>query len=124
MVTNNEQQKVAVFVFADTISEEGLGRVVNAMMTVKEFRQAGQEARLYFDGTGTRWPQELDKPDHKAHALYSSIKNGAGGACLFCASVFGAKEAVKRSKVELLNEFEQHISVRNLLSEGYAVLNF
>jgi hypothetical protein len=24
----------------------------------------------------------------------------------------------------LLNEFEQHISVRNLLSEGYAVLNF
>ncbi|MCI0557001.1 MAG: hypothetical protein MN733_00780 [Nitrososphaera sp.] len=116
--------KIAVFVFADTGTNEDLGRVVNAMMAVKELRRAGDEARLYFDGTGTKWPDELSKKDHIAHSLYEAVKDKVSGACLFCATAFGAIESVQERKIELVNEFEQHISIKKLLSEGFSIMNF
>lgn len=116
--------KVAVFVLADTGTNEGLGRVVNALMAVKELKDSGEQVQLYFDGTGTRWPGELARKDHKANPLYESVKDKVSGACLFCATVFGAKESVQGCKVELVDEFEQHVSVKKLLSDGFSVLNF
>ena len=116
--------KVAAFVFSDTDTNEGLGRVVNAMVTIKEFKKAGDEAHLYFDGTGTKWPSVLSKKDHIAHALYESVKDTIGGACLFCATAFGAKESVQKCDVELVDEFEQHISVKKLVSEKFQIMNF
>jgi hypothetical protein len=117
-------KKVAVFVFADTETNEGLGRVVNAMITVKELKGAGDEVQLFFDGTGTRWLEELSRKDHKAHELYESVKDRVSGACLFCATVFGAKDSVQDCNVKLVNEFEQHVSVKKLLSDEYQIMNF
>jgi hypothetical protein len=117
-------KKVAIFVFADTGTNEGLGRVVNAMITVKELKEAGDEVQLYFDGTGTRWLQELSKKDHTAHELYESIKDRVSGACLFCATVFGAKDSVQDCRVKLVNEFDQHVSVKKLLSDEFQIINF
>lgn len=116
--------KAAVFVFADTETNEGLGRVVNAMITVRELKQAGDDVRLYFDGTGTRWPAVLSKKDHIAHQLYESVKDRVAGACLFCANAFGAKDSVQACSVALVDEYEQHVSVRALASGGYQVMNF
>lgn len=65
--------KVAIVILADTKTEEGLGRVYNALMTAKEFRDAGDTAKIYLDGVGTRWPAELSKQDHIAHALYEDV---------------------------------------------------
>lgn len=125
MVTNKDgSNKIAVFVLADTKTEEDLGRLVNALVAVKEFKDAGDEARLYFDGIGTRWLQELNKSDHKARGLYESVKDRVAGACLFCAAAFGAKASVQECKVELVNEFEQHVSTRSLISDGYQIINF
>jgi hypothetical protein len=117
-------KKVAVFVFADTGTNEGLGRVVNAMITVKELKEAGDEVQLYFDGTGTRWLQELSKKDHTAHELYESVKDRVSGACLFCATVFGAKGSVQDCRVKLVTEFDQHVSVKKLLSDEFQIMNF
>ncbi len=116
--------KLAVFVFSDPSTDEGLGRVVNALEAVKEFRDAGEETRLYFDGTGTRWPGELSRKDHKAHALYESVRDKAAGVCRFCATVFGAKESVEASRLKLIDEFDQHISLTKLASEGFLIMNF
>lgn len=116
--------KTAVFVFADTGTAEGLGRVVNAMVVAKELKDAGDEVRLYFDGTGTRWPEVLSKKDHVAHQLYESIKDRVAGACLFCAGAFGAKGSVQNCNVQLVDEYAQHVSVRALVSAGFQVMNF
>lgn len=91
---------------------------------MKEFKQAGDEIKLYFDGTGTRWINHLSKKDHNANVLYESVKDKVEGACSFCATVFGAKESVKECKVNLVDEFEQHISVKKLLSQGFHIRNF
>ena len=114
--------KIAIFVFADTDSKEGLGRVVNALETAKEFKN--EDVRLYFDGTGTKWPGELVKENHIAHKLYESVTGKVTGACTFCASAFGATESVKKARVQLISEFDDHISIKKLLTEGYRILNF
>ncbi len=124
MSASEKDAKIAMIVFADTETNEGLGRVVNAMITVKELKQAGDEVRLYFDGTGTKWLAELSRKDHIAHPLYESVKDKVSGACLFCATAFGAKNSVQDCKVELVDEFEQHISVKKLMSDGFRIISF
>ncbi len=114
--------KIAIFVFADTESMEGLGRIVNALEAAKEFKD--EDMRLYFDGTGTKWPAELAKEDHIAHKLYESVNGKIMGACSFCAAAFGATESVRKARVQLVSEFDDHISIRQLLSEGFQILNF
>ena len=81
--------KLAIFIFADTESKEGLGRVVNALETAKEFKN--QDVQLYFDGTGTKWPGELAKEDHIAHELYESVRGKFAGACSFCAAALARR---------------------------------
>ncbi|MDE1725841.1 MAG: hypothetical protein KGH89_01075 [Thaumarchaeota archaeon] len=116
--------KVAVFVFADVGTHEGLGRVVNALEAVKQFKEARDDVRLYFDGTGPKWIHELSKKDHIAHDLFETVKDKLEGACLFCAKAFGAKDAVQECKVDLIDEKDQHIDVRKLVSNGFLIMNF
>jgi hypothetical protein len=73
--------KAATIVFADTGSPEGLGRVVNALTTAKEFKEAGDEAVVIFDGAGTKWVDELSRPDHKYHGLFEDVRDEVAGAC-------------------------------------------
>jgi hypothetical protein len=115
--------KVLVLVLADTETKGDLGRVVNAMQTVKEFQDAGDEVRLVFDGAATRWIGELGDPAHKYHAAFESVKNRAG-ACSYCAAAFGVKTAVEKQAVALLDEFDGHPSLRQAVSDGYQVISF
>jgi hypothetical protein len=119
-----QMPKAAAVVFADTDSAEGLGRVVNAMTTVKEFKEAGDGATLIFDGAGTKWVAELSNEDHKYNELYQGVRDVVAGACSYCASAYGVKEQVERSGVELLDEYSGHPSLRQLVQDGYQVLTF
>ena len=116
--------KIAIFVLADVDSHEGLGRMVNALEATKQFKAAGDDVKLYFDGTGTKWISELNKEDHLAHKLFKSISDKIEGACLFCSSAFGAKDSVTQCNVDLIDQKDQHIDVRNLVSSGFSILNF
>jgi hypothetical protein len=84
--------KTAVLVFSDpkSGSEESLGRVFNALATVYEYKTAGEEVSMYFQGTGTRWPEQLQKTDHPAYALFKAIEDKIVGVSSGCADVFGA----------------------------------
>ncbi|CAN5616927.1 hypothetical protein BH23ACI1_BH23ACI1_32890 [soil metagenome] len=115
--------KVLVLVLADTETKGDLGRVVNAMQTVREFKEAGDEVRLVFDGAGTRWIGELGAAGHKYQALFESVKDKAG-ACSYCAGAFGVKAAVEQQAVSLLDEFDGHPSLRQAVSDGYQVISF
>lgn len=116
--------KAALVVFADTESHADLARVVNALMTAKEFKENDEEVQIVFDGAGTKWVGELSKPDNRSHGLYESVKDEVVGACGFCAAAFGVKDAVVASGIPLLEEYRQHPSLRRLISEGFEVLTF
>ena len=52
-------QKIAIVVLSDTVSDEALGRIFNALTAAKEYKEAGDEVNVTFTGTGTngspRW---------------------------------------------------------------------
>lgn len=115
--------KVLVVVLADTETKGDLGRVVNALETTKEFKEAGDEVRLVFDGAGTRWIGELGSAQHKYHGLFESVRDRAA-ACSYCARGFGVQAAVASHGVPLLDEFDGHPSLRSAVSDGFGVITF
>jgi hypothetical protein len=116
--------KAAIVVLADTTSKEGLGRISNALTSAQEFKDAGDEVTIVFDGAGTRWIPELSDPDHKYNRNFESIKDEIAGACNYCANAFGVKDEVKESGVTLLGDYKGHPSLRTLVSDDYQVITF
>lgn len=72
--------KAAIVVLADTESHENLGRIANALTSAKEFKEAGDEVTIVFDGAGTRWVPELSDPDHRLNKTFESVKDVVEGA--------------------------------------------
>lgn len=116
--------KVAIVVLADTETHEQLGRVVNALEAVKEFKEGKDDVQLIFDGAGTKWVVELSKPDHRVHALYETVKDKVSGVCSFCAQAFEVKDQVKTCGVPLVADYDGHPSFRRLLANGYQIITF
>lgn len=115
---------IAIVVLADTESNEGLGRVVNALAAAKECSEAGDEVHIVFTGTATKWPTQLVKADHPAHGLYEAVKKHIDGACGFCASAFGQTDAVQACDLKLLADSGPFMSYRQFTAVGYQVLTF
>lgn len=116
--------KVAIVVLADTESHGDLGRVVNALEAVKEFKEAKDDVQLIFDGAGTKWIPELSKSDHMLKGLFDSVKDRVSGACTFCAGAFAVKDKVQSYGIALLGEYDGHPSFKKLISQGYQVITF
>jgi hypothetical protein len=116
--------KVAIVVLADTTQADGLGRIVNALMAAKEFKDGKDDVQVIFSGAGTKWLGELADPKHKLHDVYKDVKDRIVGACGFCASAFGVTDSVKGCGVRLLEEYGTNMSFRRLLDKGYQVITF
>jgi hypothetical protein len=116
--------KAALVVLADTNSREGLGRVANALVTAAEFDEAGDEVTIVFDGAGTKWIPELADAEHKYHGRFEALKPRVAGACAYCAQAFGVRKEVEAAGVAMLDEYEQHPSLRRLVGDGYQVITF
>ena len=122
--------KIAVIILSDPKGgEEALGRVFNALALASDARRNGDETELAFVGAGTRWPAELSKADHPAHALYASVRPQVKGASCGCAAVFGASDGVAACDVPTVTDnpiagTPGLLSIRRYLSAGYQVLTF
>jgi len=123
--------KTAVIVLSDPKagSEEALGRLFNALAATYDFKQRGEEVRLYFQGTGTRWAGELGKEDHPAHALYNEVSDTVAGVSCGCADVFGAREEAEKRGFDLITDNSVPgtsglPSVAGLMDQGYRVVTF
>jgi len=116
--------KVVVVVLTDTETHESRGRVVNALEFAKELRKNDDEVAIIFDGAGTKWIPELEDEQNNTHPLYEAIKRDIVGACKFCAKAFGVINEIRESNVSLLNDYDQHPSLRNYIVEGYQIVTF
>ena len=110
--------KVAIVILADTETHESLGRVVNALEAVKEFKDAHDDIQLIIDGVGPKWIPELEKPDHKLHELYTAVKDRISGACEYRAGAFGVKDQVVACGVKLAGDYDGHSSFKNSSRRG------
>ena len=114
----------AIILFADTETPEGLGRMANALTTVKEFQEAGDDVLLIFDGAGTRWVPQLSDEEFKYHGLLEDVRGSVHGACVYCARAYGVKDAIEEAGIPLVDEYQGHPSVRDLMVKGYRVVTF
>ncbi|HMO19486.1 MAG TPA: DsrE family protein [Candidatus Melainabacteria bacterium] len=123
--------KTAVMVYADPKAgtEEALGRLFNALATTYEFKEKGDDVTLMFQGAGSRWIGELSNEKHPAFALFEAVRDKVAGVSCGCADVFGATEAVEKSGFDLIKDnpipsTSGLTSIRNLIDDGYTILNF
>jgi len=119
--------KTAIIVLSDPKggSEESLGRVFNALATAYDYKNAGKEVSILFQGAGTRWPEALQKTDHPAHELFEAVADKIQGISCACADVFGADttgyDLIKENSVPKTTGLP---SLSKLQDQGFNVLTF
>lgn len=123
--------KTAIVVFSDPKSggEEALGRLFNAFFLTLELKDKNREVELIFQGAGTRWPAEVVKATHPAHALYKAVADKVAGACGGCADVFGATEDVAAAGLKMFRDKDIPgtsgiLDLSRYLDEGYRLVTF
>src|SRR6266540_7331709 len=107
--------KAALVIFAGTEGREGVGRVANALVTAKEFKETGDDVTIVFDGAGTTWIGTLNDPSHRYHDAFEEVRDRIAGACSYCAGRYDVGQQAADARV-LLDEYEQHPSIRGLLA--------
>ncbi|MFQ5451193.1 MAG: DsrE family protein [Nitrospinaceae bacterium] len=119
--------KTAITILSDPQggSEEALGRVFNALAAAYDFKSAGKEVSILFQGAGTRWPEVLQKEDHPAHELYKAVEDKIQGVSCACADVFGANpsglDLITDNRVPKTTGLP---SLSNLQEQGFNVITF
>lgn len=123
--------KTAVVVFSDPKSggEEALGRLFNAMFLTQELKDKDQQVALIFQGAGSRWPAELAKPAHPAHALYNAVRDKVAGVCGGCADVFGATQGAEGTGLPLVRDRSLPgtngiLDLSRYLDQGFRLVTF
>lgn len=111
--------KVGIVVLADAETHGDMGRVSNALTSASEFKEAGDETTIIFDGAGTRWVPKLSDPDHMLHEPFEAVKDVVAGACHY-----HVREDIEQTDVPLLEEYSGHPSLQRLVSQGYQVITF
>lgn len=115
--------KVAVVVLAGTETKEALGRTVNAMVAAREFKNAGDDVRVIFDGAGVLSAAAFADDQHQYHGLLAAVKDNVHGVCDYCAGAFEVKDKLP-DWMPAARDFEGHPSFRGLLSDGWHILTF
>jgi hypothetical protein len=117
-------EKVAILVLAGRETRADEARIANALTTVNEFKEAGDEVTLIFSGAGTRWVSDLSGDDHPLSNAFDMVKDKVEGACRECAVSFDVEEEVQASGIPLLEEYKGHPSLKRLISQGYKIITF
>ena len=116
--------KVAIILLAGTETRADKGRMYNAFVATQEMLDAGDDVTLVLDGAGVQWVAVLTDPESKYHEIYNHVRPVIAGACSYCVSAYGEDEAIETSGLELLDDYDEHPSVRRLIVDGYTVITF
>ncbi len=116
--------KVTIVVLSEVGSHEALGRVVNALEFAKELQDHNDDVKIVFDGAGTTWIPELEDENHDLNPLYNATKESIYGACKFCSKAFGVINEVRKTEVALVDDYDDHPSLRSFITDGYKIVTF
>lgn len=123
--------KSAIIILSDpkSASDEATTRMLNGLAMADDCKRAGDEVEIVFAGTGTRWPAELSKLSHPAHALYDALRDHVKGASRACAMRNEATEGLAAAGVPLIGDNAVAgtpgvLSIRRFHAEGWNVATF
>jgi len=118
-------QKIAIILHAEPGTHDAMGRALHSMLYARELKEAGHDARLIFDGGGTKWIEELARGGHPLSPVYDEVKDiGAiAGVCEYCIRAFGVdEENVRAEGLAVCGEYMGHPSIAALAGEGFLII--
>lgn len=115
--------KIALLLHTGTASGGGV-RALHAMMYACELKEAGEEAKLFFDGAGTGWIPELANPENRLHRWFLRAQELGviGGVCDFCSGHHSDKAVIQQLGLPLAGEVGAHLDIVRLVREGYQII--
>ena len=116
--------KIGILILADSETYGDLGRITNAFEITKEFSEAGDTVSIIFDGAATKWLGKVSDEQHYLNPLYKAVFPQIQGACKYCANAYGVSNQVQEAGVTMLDDYEDHPSIRNLVQAGYQIMTF
>lgn len=114
--------KAVIVIFAEMDSHQEVARVVNALEIAREFKEAGDDVQIIFDGGGAVAAATVGDPSHRLHGLYTAVEDKIAGVCRYCARAFNVQEKIEMLGIPMLSEYRQHPSIRSRVAEGYSIL--
>jgi hypothetical protein len=116
--------KIAIVVLSDMETHSDMARVSNALETAKEFKAAGDEVKIIFDGGGVVSAVAIADPSSKLYRLYTQVQDKITGVCRFCSRAFEVYDQAEALGLPFLAEYDQHPSLRQLVVDGYQIITF
>ncbi len=116
--------KIGIVVLSDMETHSDMARVVTALEAAKEFKAAGDEVEIIFDGGGVVSAVAIADPGSKLHRLYTHVQDNIAGVCRYCSRSFEVYDQAEALGLPLLAEYDQHPSLRRLAVEGYQIITF
>lgn len=114
--------KIAVVIY-ESIST-GNARPYRALKTALEFKEAGDDVVVLFDGSGVDVLAAISDSGHAMHPLVEALHDNILGACSFCAKAHKVADPIVSAGWPLLTENNGEASIRALVADGRTVLNF
>lgn len=116
------QFKVAIVIYEPVSGD--MSRVYRGLKTALEFKKAGDEVVVQFDGSGIETLAAISKEDSPLNALAVALADNITGGCAFCADSHGVKDQIVDAGWKLLGDDAGEASNRKLLVEGFQILAF
>jgi hypothetical protein len=114
--------KIAVVIYEPIGSD--MSRVDRGLKTALEFKQAGDDVVVVFDGSGVESLAAISNPGHKMSPLAVALQENIQGACGFCVASHGVTDSIEAGGWPLLTDYDGEASIRNLVVAGYQILSF
>jgi len=116
------ESKIAVVIYEPIGSDSA--RVYRGLKTALEFKQAGDDVVVVFDGSGVESLAAISDAGHMMNPLAVALQDNILGACSFCSASHAVAEQIKTGGWPLLTDNKGEASIRNLVVGGYQILNF
>jgi intracellular sulfur oxidation DsrE/DsrF family protein len=120
--TTKVRRRVAVVIYED--ASRDLARAYRGLLTAKEFRDAGDDVVVVYDGSGVDTLAAAADPGHQLHRLVEGLRDITLGACGFCVKAHGVLATVQGAGWTLLDQYKGHASIRQLVGDERTILSF
>ncbi|MDJ0805120.1 MAG: cytoplasmic protein [Desulfobacterales bacterium] len=114
-------QKVALFVFNGSPM-----CFVHVLLNALDLHAKGNEVRIVMEGESTQLVEQLAQPDNWLHGLWQKAcaQSLVAGVCKACAQKLGARPAVEKSRLALLDDMNGHPGMAAYRENGYEIITF
>jgi len=113
--------KVALVIFS-TLEGAGNAAVYRALGTAKEFKDAGDDIKIVFDGSGVETAAAISQSGHNLNGAYKAVADTVLGACGFCVKAHKVADEIDAADIPLLTDNHGHASLRQVVVDGYQVI--